>query len=155
LFDFVSPALITLTILVYIGFCLMIVYVDTFDYPWFGGYLNIVAVTAGNLFLAAFILWTLRGKKTDPYQADEDRLRQIERTIKILVATSILGTVFIALSIGLRALDWHDLPPVFQSLYLQLLAFILFQSFRIDNVNFEVYRQEVPPRDLDTTVTGL
>ena len=142
LFDFVSPAVFGLAIFVYVAFVLFILYVRQFEFPWFGGYWNIAGVTAVNLVFAGIIVRTLYGKKKDPYQAYEDRARQIGASIRVLVWTSILATAFIALSIGLAAFDLRHLQPISISLYFQVLAVIGFRAFRIDDVNFEVYRED-------------
>ena len=137
-----SPAVFGLAIFVYVGFVLLILYVRQFGFPWFGGYSNIVAITAVNLAFAGVIVHTLYGKKKDPYQAYEDRARQIGVTIRGLVWTSILATGFVALSIGLAAFDLRHLQPITLSLYIQVLALIAFRATRIDDVNFEVYRED-------------
>ncbi len=142
LFDFISPTVVGLAIFVYIAFVLLIVYVRQFEFSWFGGYWNIFAVTAANLFFAGVIVQSMYGKKKDPYQAHEDRIRQIELNIKVLFFSSIMATVFVAMAIALQALDFGHLIPTFLSLYCQLLALISFRAFRIDNVNFEVYRED-------------
>ena len=73
----------------------------------------------------------------------------MEATANMLLWTSIAVTLFIALNVILRAFDLSDLVPVSMSLYFQLLALLSFREFRIDNVNFEVYREDpvgVTPR---------
>lgn len=140
--DFVSPAVLGLAIFVYVAFVLLIVYVRQFEFPWFGGYSNIVGITVANLVFAGVIVHNLYGKKKDPYQAYEDRARQIGVTIRGLVWTSILATAFVALSIGLAAFDLRHLQPITLSLYFQTVAVITFRATRIDDVNFEVYRED-------------
>jgi hypothetical protein len=128
LFDFVSPAVLSLAIFAYVGFVLLILYVRQFEFPWFGGYSNIVGITAANLLFAGVIVRNLYGKKRDPYQAYEDRTRQIGITVRGLVWTSILATVFVALSIGLAAFELRHLQPMSLSLYVQVLAVITFRA---------------------------
>lgn len=140
--DFVSPAVLGLAIFVYVAFVVLIVYVRQFDFPWFGGYVNIAGLTAMNLVFAGVIVHNLYGKKKDPYQAYEDRARQIGVTIRGLVWTSMLATGFIALSIGLAAFELRHLQPISLSLYFQVLAVITFRATRIDDVNFDVYRED-------------
>jgi len=142
LFDFVSPAVLGLAIFAYVGFVLLILYVRQFEFPWFGGYSNIVGITTANLLFAGVIARNLYGKKRDPYQAYEDRTRQIGITVRGLVWTSILATVFVALSIGLAAFELRHLQPMSLSLYVQVLAVITFRATRINDVNFEVYRED-------------
>lgn len=142
LFDFVSPAVLGLAIFAYVGFVLLILYVRQFEFPWFGGYSNIAVITGVNLMFAGIIARNLYGKKQDPYQAYEDRTRQIGIALRGLVWTSILATGFVALSIGLAASDLRHLQPISLSLYFQVLALITFRATRIDDVNFEVYRED-------------
>ncbi len=142
LFDFVSPAMIGLAAFVYVAFACFVHYISQFEFPWFGGYWNIVGVTVLNLLFAGIIFRQLYGKKKDPYQAHEDRRRQIELTVKSLVFVSIAATIFIAISVTLNTFDLRHFNPVAMCLYFQVLALISFREFRIDNINFEVYRGE-------------
>ena len=142
LFDFVSPALFGLAIFVYIAFILLIIYIDQFDFSWFGSYWNIVGVTLINLFFAGVVVWRLYGKKLDPHQAYEDRMRHIGITVKTLVLISIAATLFVAISVVLKSLDFHSPESVVMSLYLQLIAVIGLRNYRLDDINFEVYKDE-------------
>ncbi len=141
-FDFVSPALLGVATFVYVAFIVLIVYVRQFEFPWFGGYSNLVGVTAINLAFAGVAFKAVYGKRKDPYQAHEDRTRQMEATATLLLWTSIAATLFIALAVTLRAFELSDFLPVSMSLYFQLVALMSFREFRIDNVNFEVYRED-------------
>ncbi len=60
LFDFISPTMIGMAMLVYFAFIVLILYIRQFEFPWFGGYWNIVGVTVGNLFFAGIIISILR-----------------------------------------------------------------------------------------------
>ena len=136
LFDFISPTMIGLAVLVYFAFIALILYIRQFDFPWFGGYWNIVGVTAANIFFAAIVAWNMYGKKRDPYQAYEDRKRQIELVVQQMVFMSIAATTFMALEVILASLDLRDLQPTVMSLYFQLIAVICLRTLRIDNIKF-------------------
>ncbi|NNL94381.1 MAG: hypothetical protein HKO64_02035, partial [Xanthomonadales bacterium] len=99
LFDFVSPVLFTFAVAVYVAFCLFIVYMNQFDYSWFGGYTNIYIITATNLFLVAIGWRQLRGRKLDPHQAPEDRRMKIQNILLIMILTSIAVTLYAGLTI--------------------------------------------------------
>ena len=132
-----------MVIITYIAFVLLILYIRQFDFPWFGGYWNIVAVTASNLLIAGLVFrYIYRGKKLDPHQAYEDRRRSIEILVKIMVFVSIASTLFIALIVVLAALDLRNLQPIIQSLFFQLMAVVCFQASRIDYINFAVYKED-------------
>ncbi len=117
LFDFISPAIIGVAIITYIAFIVLILYIRQFEYPWFGGYWNIVIVTVFNLCFAGIILWYMYGKKLNPHQAYEDRIRQIEIIGKILVFVSIAATISIAITIVLAALELRSLQPIANCLF--------------------------------------
>ncbi len=146
LFDFISPAMLGLTILVYFAFVGFIIYIDQFGFPWFGGYWNIVGITGINLFFTGIIGWHIYGQKMDPHQAFQDRRRQIELIAKSLVLVSIAATLKIAIVIGLAAFELRHLQPFVTSLYLQLIALlstgILLRYFRVEDINFEVYKED-------------
>ena len=127
---------------VYLAFVLFIIYVDQFDFPWFGGYVNIVAITVANLFFAGIVAWNVYRKNPNPYQATGDRLRQNELLAKIMVFFSVATTLSVATSITLACFELRHLEPLAISLFFQLLAVVNFRAFRIDNVDFEVYRAD-------------
>ena len=128
--------------LVYVAFVLFIVYIDQFEFPWFGGYLNIVGISVIHVFFGALIARLMHGQRKDPYQTHEDRDRQIELGVKSLVWVGMAATIFVSLEIGLHALEMQSLSPTTTCLYLQLLALVCFREFRIQNVDFDVYRVE-------------
>jgi len=142
IFDFISPRLAGIAAITYIAFVLLIAWVNHFGFSWFGGYWNVVIVTLMNLLFAGVFLWHMYGKKLNPHQAYEDRIKQIKTIAKVLIYTSIAATVFGALSISLSALEIRHLLPIFLSMYFQLLAVIGLQAYRIDHINFEVYKRD-------------
>lgn len=142
LLDFVSPALLGTAVAVYVAFVGFIGWMRAFDFPWFGGWWNVAGITGMNLLFAVIIGSAMYGRKKDPYMASEDRARTIERTATLLILIGIAATVYTVLSIGLSALDLRDLSPIAQSLYFQIISVAAFHGFRIDNVNFEVYRDD-------------
>lgn len=142
LFDFVSPAFFGVAIATYIVFAGLIIYIKQFEFPWFGGYLNILGVTILNLFLAGIVLWSMYGRKQNPLQAREDRMRHIEMTVKVAMFTSIAATIFIAISIVLSALELRHLQAVVQAVYFQLLAVASYQCYLQPSTNYEVYKDD-------------
>lgn len=141
-FDFVSPTLFGIAVFTYIAFLFLVIYLNQFGYDWFGGYWNIFGMTIMNIFFAIVLLWHIYGKKLNPHQSYDDRMSQTKTIAKIMLYTSIVATVFIAVSISLSALEVRHLLPIFLSMYFQLLAIIGFQAYRIDHTNFEVYKEE-------------
>ena len=142
LFDFISPVLFGLAVLVYVVFVGVILYMRQFEYEWFGGFTNIAALTLMNLLFAGIVLWNMYGKKQNPHQSYEDRNKQIETILKSLLFISIAATVYVMISVVLSALEMRHLMPIAMSLYLQVVALASIQSYVIDYSNFDVYRQD-------------
>ena len=142
LLDYVSPTAIGMTVSTYLAFVLLVIYVRQFDFPWFGGYLNVAIVTIADLFFVGIIFRKIYGKKPNPHQSSADRARHIEATAKILVFVSIAATTFISLSIVLSAFDLRSFQPAAQSLYFQLLALICLQTYQVNQTNFDVYKED-------------
>jgi hypothetical protein len=142
LVDYLSKPLLGSVIVAYVAYVLFILYVKQFDYPWFGGYLNIVGVTVVNFFLAAVVLWSLYGKKQNPHQTHEDRVRQIKTTANVMLSVSIAVTLFIALTIALAAFELRHIQPMVQTIYFQLLTVISCQVYFVKNMNFDVYKKK-------------
>ncbi len=146
LFDFLTPLAFGVSIATYIGFIALILYVRQFNFPWFGGYLNIVGITALNLFLAIFIYRRVYGKKIDPYQAHEDRMVQTTTIVNSLVSVSVAATLFIAVEIILAAFEMRHLKPATQCVYHLLIATLCLRVYLPKKRDFEVYRQDLVPR---------
>ncbi len=142
LFDFISPGLLGLAILIYFAFVALIIYVNQFGFSWFGGYSNILMITLSNLFFAAIAYWHMFGKKMDPYQSHEDRMNQTKLVVKQMAFVSIAVTLYVSFNIVLSAFGLRHLQPMFLSIYFQLLAIISYQAVSIENIDFEVYKEE-------------
>ena len=141
LFDFISPLLMGSAVVVYLTFVGFIIYFNQFNYPWFGGYLNIGIISAGNLFFAGIAIWNMYGKKLDPYQSFEDRRRQISLIVKQMVYISIGVTVYGAFSIIVHTFELRHFNSTFMSVYLQIIAVASYQTLKIENINFDVYKE--------------
>lgn len=141
--DVISPLQIGVVTVVFIAFCLFVSYINQFDYPWFGGYLNVLLVGLGNALLAALVAWNLYGRKRDPYMEENDRLNRIRLLVRQFVLVSIAVTVYAMVTITLQAFELREYKQLAMTLYVQLLAvgcyFTLFQDRKM---NFEVYRDE-------------
>lgn len=142
LVDFISPALIGVAIATHLAFVALVLYVRQFDYPWFGGYWNITILTLGNLFLLAVAVRQVQGRKLNPHQALDDRLRSIKTVVHIAVFVSIAVNLFVGFNISLAAFDLRALQPAVQSLFFQLLAVLSFRIYLVQHSNFDVYKAE-------------
>ncbi len=139
--DFVSPVGLGMVLFVYVAFFAFIVYMKQFDHPWFGGYINVVILTAGNLFFAAILAWNIYGKKQNPHQSFEDRVLRTRLIAKQMIIISIAMTVYAVITIALSHFEVRDLQPTAMSLYFQVLVLITLRTLRIEKMNFEVYKE--------------
>ncbi len=144
LFDVMSPALFWSVVLVYVGFWVFVTWFRQFDYPWFGGYQNNAIVTAMNVFFAAVLGWQMYGKKLNPHLASEDRMRHTRRIALLLGLVSIAATLYAVMTILLSAAEYREFQPFARSLYFQVITFMSFQVYSLDNSNFDVYREDAP-----------
>lgn len=142
LFDFISPTLLGVVVFVYVGFVIFILYFKRFDYPWFGGNLNIVSITGAYLFFSVIAVWNMFGKKLDPYQSHEDRRQQISLIVKQLALISIGMTLYSIFTILAHTFEIRYLGSIFMSIYFQILAVLTFQAIQIENINFDVYKED-------------
>ncbi len=142
LFDFVSPTLVSMAIFSYIVVILLVLYVIRHPFPGFAGPINIVMITAVNILFAGIVVKNLYGKRGDPHQAHADRLKGIAIAEKMMVVTSIVVNLFLAIVFVLPALNLRDLGDLFQMLFFQLCVVIGSRTLRIDNIDFEVYKDD-------------
>lgn len=146
LFDFVSPAIVGIAIIMWIAFTVFVLFMYQTDIYVGNAAINkIVSVAVCNLAFAGIIYWNMYGKKLNPHQSHRDRMRLIELTIKQLIFMSIALIAYLTLDTIIDYLGLSNLVPIFMSLYLQLLAIIAFwglHSFKMENVDFEVYKED-------------
>lgn len=140
LFDVLSPALFWTTVLVYLGFWVFIAWFRQFDYPWFGGFVNNLIITGLNVFFASILTWYMYGKKLNPHQSNADRLRIVRRMGSVLCLVSIAVTLYAVVTIFLSAEDARSFQPVARSMYFQLIILLSVQTYRVDLLDFDVYR---------------
>lgn len=147
LFDFISPRWVVAAVVALLG-CLA--YYLAGEGPigaWRSNvYITLAAMIGTNLLFAGVIFKALRGKKSNPYQAYQDQLRQIETVSKALVYASIMISLFLIATIAVdrHALEVFD-PPL-TSLYMQLCAVFgigfTMRRLEIDSLDFDVYKEE-------------
>ena len=138
LFDFVSPSLVGIAIVVYAGSISLVVAAPD---RWGAGLWNVLFLTLFNLFFASVVTFFLRARKHDQYQSDAARHWQIGVNIRLAVIGAIVGTLFITLSPVLQSLGGSYQDTV-QSLYFQLIVALGLAAFGIEKVDFDVYKGE-------------
>ena len=107
---------------------------------------NLLVVAVG-LALLAYAAWTPSEELLGWDTKTVVFLYYMLQYSPLMIATTAGFTYFNlkrkpTLSIGLSALELRHLSPVMQSLYFQVISVAAFRGFRIDNVNFEVYRED-------------
>lgn len=142
LFDVLTPALFWATVLVYLAFWVFIAWFRQFDYPWFGGFINNLIITGLNVFFASILLWFMYGKKLNPHQSAEDRMRVTRRLATVMCLVSIAVTLYAVITIFLSAEDARAFQPIARSVYFQVILLLSVQTYRVDLLDFDVYRED-------------
>lgn len=147
LFDFISTFLFGLAIFMNIACVLFFYSIHKFEaHPSNDTFVIIVSLTLMNLLFAVIIMGQLRGKKRDPHQANDDRVKQSSVTIKSLFVMSIAASFFLITVEGMEVLHLDFYGASLMSAYLQLTIVIglgsLIRKIKLEEINFEVYRKE-------------
>jgi hypothetical protein len=145
LLDFVSPVTLGVAALTNAAFIGFVLYYRHFEFPWFTAAGNIAGATLMLLVFAAVIGIALRGPRPDPYQAHQDRSDLIRLLVKQALAFCIAIPVLNTAQLIIKLFDPEFLEPVIASLYCLGGALALLwplYNYRVDNVDFDVYRQD-------------
>lgn len=145
LFDFLSPKKLTLVVFLFLTAIFFDLHVH--DYVIDLGHDSMqraLVLTATNLFFVLVGILILFGKKKDPFQAPQDRARQINAELGPLCWTSMALSLFfiIAAADDVYAMDQYD--ALIMSLYFQVLIVFsigtMLRNYKVEDINFEVYR---------------
>ena len=138
-FDLVSPTLLVVALVLFVGALVLDAYLlQEIRWPVIAG------LTLGNLFMVSIGLWQFFGRKQDPYQNSEDRRRQLRAQWTSLLMVSIVMSIFYMTHSAdqIFALDFLDAPLL--SVYFQVVILLslsyLMHSLKIEDIDFEVYR---------------
>ena len=140
--DFVSKNLLGTVILIYVIFVGFIAYVDQFDYPWFGGYLNVLIISGVFLFFGIIGYRAMYGKVKNPHQSYEDRKTDIQTLMRQLLSMSIAVMLYAMLQISLKVFGLESFKAISISLYFHVIGFLSMQWPRLDFINFDVYKDK-------------
>jgi len=80
--DFVSKEFLGTAFVIYVIFVGFNVYINQFNYSWFGGYLNVLIISGFYLFFGLIIYKALYGKVKNPHQSYEDRKIDIQTILR-------------------------------------------------------------------------
>jgi hypothetical protein len=108
--DLVSPTLLGVAVLAFAGAIVFDLYAHDFAVSWGHDTVQRALVMAGtNGLLAVVGAWNLYGRKLDPHQSADDRIRRISVSLKSLLFVSILLSAFIAVTAADDITTWMPL----------------------------------------------
>lgn len=111
LFDFVSPFTVGLAVAGYLLFVAYVVYIEQRPFPGFAGYVNIVGITLV-YGLQAFGVWfMLYGRKLDPFESHEARMRWTGPMVRAMVYCCILTVAFLSIIFSLQLFELRTWKP--------------------------------------------
>jgi hypothetical protein len=123
LFDFVSRSAVTLAVVAYLLYIVLLAYVEQHPFPGFAGLPVNAAVVAFMYALMALVIYiTLRKMGSSPLQGREDRIRSVGVAVKVCVYACIVGVLNISVNMALILLDEQRWEPTFGSLGLILVG---------------------------------
>lgn len=147
LFDYIEPAYVITAVIFYAGW--LAIFLGGMDQARpIGGevYGSIALITAMNLAYVWIISRYIYGKKINPYQTPQDQHQMIETTVRTLVISSIMVSLFLSLTILADRYALEVFDPVVTSFYMQLCLFfgvgLTFRSIKVEEMDFSVYREE-------------
>lgn len=147
LFNYITPQLLIAMIVVYFMFLIAAFYLDGFAFKWSGK-----AMTMSLLLLVLYALfaglsaWVIYGKKIDPYQSVNDRIRTVSTVIKTYCYTAIAGALFMLFAVAVSTYGLKSMMPVAMSVFLQFIVIIsmgvVMHKVRLEDINFDVYKAD-------------
>ena len=140
--DFVSKEFLGTVFAIYVIFVVFNVYIDQFNYPWFGGYLNPFIISGAYLIFGLIIYKAMYGKVKNPHQSYEDRKIDIQTIIRQVLSIAIAVTLYVVLQISLKVFGLESFKAISISLYFHVIGFLSMQWPRLDFINFDVYKDK-------------
>jgi hypothetical protein len=129
LFDFVSPFVVFVAALSYLLFAAFVIYLRQHPFPGFAGLITLGAVTLVYALNAFVVYRMLYGKKTNPFETHEGRLRTIGLVVKSSVYSCIVVIVFLSLNFSLVMLDLQRWEPFALSIFFIITALLSSMGF--------------------------
>ncbi|MBL4870895.1 MAG: hypothetical protein JKX72_08075 [Robiginitomaculum sp.] len=147
LFDFITPFSLVFAVLAFIIWMVYYLYNKGFSAAWdWQSYVTVFGMAGINFILIALGHRYLRGSKLDPYQSRDDHYKFTGITLRIFVFSSILMSLQLIMFDTINQNGWDMFEPAAMSLYFQLVVFFgigeLLRSFKIENIDFSVYKND-------------
>jgi hypothetical protein len=124
LFDFISPFAVGLAVLSYFLFAAFVLYIQRDPFPGFQGYLTLGIITLGFAVQAFVVYVVLYGKKANPFETHEGRLRSIGLIVRCCVYSCIAVVVFLSINFTLVLLDLQRWEPFALSVFYVVSAIL-------------------------------
>jgi len=145
LFNFVTPRLFFLALTLFLVAVAYDFYVqDLVTGINTDSMLRALILTASNLFLVGLGTWLMIGKKLNPHQSADDRVKHIGASLRSFLYTSMAMSVFWMVQITDDIYDLAFLDATILSIYFQAIAFLsigtLLRTMKLKDLDFEVYR---------------
>jgi hypothetical protein len=132
LFDFVSPAVVVLTLLCYPAFIALVLYVQRDPFPGFAGtYVNVAAITFVYAWNGFWIYRMLYGRKSNPLQSNEERLHEINAGVKICVYSCLTCVLFFMLNFSLVLLDRQSVEPLAMCTFFVIISLMIYRALAV------------------------
>jgi hypothetical protein len=128
LFDFVSPFVVFLAVLVYFLFAAFVIYIQQHPFPGFAGLINIGVITLVYALNAFLVFMMLYGKNKTPLETHAGRLHAIGLTVKSSVYSCIVIVVYLSLNFSLGLLDLQRWEPFALSLFFVICTLLASMS---------------------------
>jgi MFS family permease len=147
LFQYISPALLAAVIIAYLGFVIFAYALEGFKFE-LGSKAFIVSMVLllGYLFFFSMTAWLIYGKKLDPYQSHEDRIKTVSLVIKTYCFTLIACAFFLGFAVAVGSFNLKFLMPSAMSFFLQFIAVLstgfMLHKNRIEDIDFDVYKAD-------------
>lgn len=147
--DYVSVRLVTVALFA----CLATVLVDlaASDFDLALGSDSVqrsLILIAVNLAMVLAGIWSVYGQQHDPHQSERDRARRLRVSLASMLFVSIAVSLFTLAQVADQVFDLDFLDAVMISLYFQAIVALsighLLRSFRLEEIDFEVYRDATP-----------
>ena len=145
LIDHVSPKLLTVVVLSFIGFMVLGLFLENFEIS-----MNSKTLAMGGIMLLGFTFflllaqWLVNGKNKDPYQTDDARHKSVRLVIHTFCYTLIACCVFMAMTLLVDTYELKSVMPIMMSLFLQFLVIIsmgfMLNKCQVKDIDFDVYR---------------
>lgn len=131
LFDFVSPFVVFLAVLSYFLFAAFVIYLQRHPFPGFAGLINLGSVTLVYALNAFVVYMMLYGKKRNPFETHEARLRTIGLAVKSSVYSCIVIVMYLSLNLSLVMLDLQRWEPFALSVFFVITALLASMGFAV------------------------